>query len=311
MQFSAAFLSALLVGGAFAAPSSYASDGSLAPRDPLNAGQLFPSQAAATVEPVFARADVEYLKDVPIHSSCNATQTAQIKAGLDDMVVLAQSTIDHVLRHGRDELFTTYFGEEGDTAPVIGIMTQVISRNKQGMVIRCDDPDAKCNQEGWYGYWRTEVQSETNICDLSFPTRRRLPQICGLGWTVAGSNSALFWGADFLHRLFHVPQISNEKVVHAADSYLEVLELAKKNASAAVLNQHSLQYFALDVYSRQQVPGGCLGTPEPVISATAAPAASTPAVSALTPSPAATAAPAGVIKDCHSHADGTIHCGAD
>ena len=145
-----------------------------------------------------------YMEDVPIHSSCNATQAAQIQAGLDDMKELAQVTIDHVLRNGRDELFTTYFGATGDTSPVIGILTQILSANKQGMVIRCDDPDEKCSQPGWNGYWRTEpeFQAETNICEASFFTRRRLAQVCGLGWTVAGSNSNLFWGADFLHRLW-------------------------------------------------------------------------------------------------------------
>jgi hypothetical protein len=51
------------------------------------------------------------------------------------------------------------------------------------------------------------------------------------------------------HRLYHVPQITDGKVEHYADSYDECLDLAKNNATFATLNTHSLQYFANHVYA--------------------------------------------------------------
>ncbi len=174
-------------------------DQPLSQRSAVTAQDLFPG------EQLFARQQNahtdQYLADVPIHSSCNATQAAQIQAGLDDMKTLAQATVDYIMRNGRDELFAQYFGADADTSPVVGIFQQVLSKNKNGMTIRCDDPDEKCYQDGWNGYWRTNVTAETNICDLSYTTRRRLTQLCGFGWTVAGSNSNLIWGADLLHRM--------------------------------------------------------------------------------------------------------------
>lgn len=59
------------------------------------------------------------------------------------------------------------------------------------------------------------------------------------------------------HRLYHVPQITDGKVEHYADSYDECLELAKNNATFATLNTHSLQYFANHVYAYVAVPWPC------------------------------------------------------
>lgn len=62
-----------------------------------------------------------------IHESCNGTQRAQIQRGVDDMHKLASSSIAHLVNHPRDTFFTTYFGEEGDPASVIGYFEQLIS----------------------------------------------------------------------------------------------------------------------------------------------------------------------------------------
>ncbi len=103
-----------------------------------------------------------------------------------------------------------------------------------------------------------------------------------------------------------MPEISNEKVSHVADSYVDCIELAKTNSTAAVLNQHSLQFFALDAYTRKVVPGGCVGTPPPA-EASASPSAAAASSAVAAPAAAATS-PAAAVADCHTHSDGTIHC---
>jgi hypothetical protein len=77
-------------------------------------------------------------------------------------------------------------------------------------------------------------------------------------------------------------------------------------------NTHSLQYFLLDVWAHEvAAPGvGCNGeVPPPEEAAQTAPAATSSGVTG-TAAPAAAAAAATTGADCHSHADGTIHCGA-
>ena len=100
-----------------------------------------------------------------------------------------------------------------------------------------------------------------------------------------------------------------------------VLELAKSNSSMTPFNTHSLQYFLLDVWAHEvAAPGvGCNGEVPPPEEAAHAATSSAPdavggstATAAATSASAAAAAPAAVTTgaDCHSHADGTIHCGA-
>ena len=115
---------------------------------------------------------------------------------------------------------------------------------------------------GWAGHWRGEnATQETVICPLSFEIRRSLASVCGLGYNVANSKLNTFWATDLLHRIFHVPKISEEVVDHYAEDYHEVIELAKSDPELSTKDSDALQYFAIDVYAYDiAAPGiGCSG----------------------------------------------------
>jgi hypothetical protein len=82
---------------------------------------------------------------------------------------------------------------------------------------------------------------------------------------VAESPLNTFWATDLLHRLLHVPTISQDLVHHYADDYAGVMKLAKTDPAKTVLDSDALQYFAIDVWAYDiAAPGiGCTGeTPE-------------------------------------------------
>lgn len=125
-------------------------------------------------------------------------------------------------------------------------------------------------------------------------------------------------------------------VGHHADTYTEILELAKgENARLSTSNSASLYYFATEVYAFDiAVPGeGCVGKApsdhddhdhDDVTSTSSAVAAATSKTAADATSAAAEAtttaeaAPAGTTAsekekeeqkgDCHTHDDGVVHC---
>ncbi|KAK0523049.1 Prenylated Rab acceptor protein 1 [Tilletia horrida] len=280
-------------------------------------------------EAILARAlgdkNGEYRKDFPIHESCNASQTLQLRRGFDDMARLLQSARDHLLHHGNSsELFKTYFGAGADPATPLGIYERLLEGDKTGTLFRCDDPDRNCaTQDGWNGHWRgSNATGETVICELTFHTRRNLESACGLGFQLARDNVNIYFATDLTHRAMHLPSMTNELVVHAADEMADVLELAKTNVSFSVRNQHSIQNFAFEVYTRENiVEEGCVGEILPAehddhdhSSTTASGIATATATATATASgsTAAASAPAqtdpAAAKDCHTHADGTVHC---
>lgn len=78
---------------------------------------------------------------------------------------------------------------------------------------------------------------ETVICSLSYTTRWPLSQMCARGFQIATGKLATYWAADLMHRLFHVPVIGEGEsgVGHHADSYEEMLDLAKGYVSLIIL----------------------------------------------------------------------------
>lgn len=111
--------------------------------------------------------------------------------------------------------------------------------------------------------------------------------MCAFGYNVAEFDTNTYFASDLIHRLYHLPSIGEGHVEHFSESYAEVLELARNNASYAVHDSDSLQYFALEVYAYDiAVPGvGCPGpTAAHSSSATSSPTStmgqSTPAYSA-------------------------------
>lgn len=244
-----------------------------------------------------------WAKEYPIHRSCNATLRRQLTTALDETVQLAQHARDHILRYGhKSEFVQKYFGN-GSTAQPIGWYDRVVNADKSGMLFRCDDPDKNCaTQDQWAGHWRGDnATTETVICPLSFEIRRSLDSVCGLGYTVAQSKLNTFWATDLLHRVLHVPTISEETVDHFAEDYADVLALAKSDPEKSAIDSDTLQYFAIDVYAYDiAAPGeGCTGEVEeeeekketPTKSETAKPSATKEAP-----------------KECHTHDDGVVHC---
>lgn len=83
-------------------------------------------------------------KQFEIHSSCNATQRNQLEGGLNEMVQLAASARDHILRWGNSStLYNRYFGN-AITAEPLGWFTKIIDADKTGALFRCDDADDNC-----------------------------------------------------------------------------------------------------------------------------------------------------------------------
>jgi len=106
--------------------------------------------------------------------------------------------------------------------------------------------------------------------------------VCNLGYTVAGSKLNTYWATDLLHRLLHVPTISEGIVDHFAEDYAGILELAKTKSDKSGIDSNALQYFAIDVWAYDiAAPGiGCTGKPQ-----------SSKASSASTPAPTSTPKP--------------------
>ncbi|KAL2151194.1 hypothetical protein VTH82DRAFT_6292 [Thermothelomyces myriococcoides] len=240
-----------------------------------------PSSSSATATPTSYDFAAGAVTSYPIHPSCNSTLRRQLERALDETVALAAHARDHILRWGVDSPFVQkYFGVTNDTKPSadheeavlastaapLGWYSRVVAADKGGITFRCDDPDRNCaTQDGWAGHWRGEnATQETVICPLSFSNRRWLDSVCGLGYTVAGSPLNTFWATDLLHRIFHVPKISEGVVEHYAEDYEGVLELAATDPARAAIDSNTLQYFAIDVYAYDiAAPGkGCTGKPE-------------------------------------------------
>ncbi|KAI1841465.1 hypothetical protein JX266_012305 [Neoarthrinium moseri] len=237
----------------------------------------------------------------PIHESCNATERALLKRGLDEAVVLAAHARDHVLRHGNSsEFYQKYFGN-ASTGEVIGWFEKIVHGDRGVYKFRCDNPDGNCNLPEWGGHWRGENGTEeTVICPLSYETRKPLEGVCGYGYTVAEGSLNFYFASDLIHRLFHMPSVGEEVVEHYADDYEECVQLAIDNPAQAVRNTHTLQYFALDVYAFDiALPNdGCTGK---------TPAHDHSEDSSTTTIPSTATATTTAGTECHTHSDGTEH----
>lgn len=88
--------------------------------------------------------------------------------------------------------------------------------------------------------------------------------MCGLGYTVANSPLNTFWATDLLHRVLHVPDISEGLVEHYAEDYADALRQAKEEPEKSGSDSDVLQMFAVDAWAYDiAAPGeGCLGEVE-------------------------------------------------
>jgi hypothetical protein len=91
---------------------------------------------------------------------------------------------------------------------------------------------------------------------------------------VTGSKLNAYWATDLMHRLFHVPTISEGIVDHYAHGYSDLLDVAKKQPEKSGVDTDTLQYFAIDVWAYDiAAPGvGCSGRlPKQSVSVTTTP----------------------------------------
>ncbi|WWC63098.1 uncharacterized protein I303_105697 [Kwoniella dejecticola CBS 10117] len=280
----------------------------------------------------------EYKTDVEIHSSCNATQRRMLEKALADTFEVATFAKEYVVTNGaEDPVFQKYFGKEkGAYSTVVGVWDSLLTSNKEGVLLRCDNPDGNCGQPSWRGHWRGDnATSETVICDLSYTDRFYNEYFCMNGYTVAGSPLGTHWSIDLIHRMFHVPAVTNELVGHYSEDYASALELAEHNSTYSPMDSDALQAFAAHVYAVEVAKGGdaCIGQPAEAhddshaasSSASAAPSATSSAAQSChthadgavhceddhadaSTTAAAQTSDANAGKDCHTHADGTVHC---
>src|SRR5690606_1864667 len=122
------------------------------------------------------------------------------------------------------------------------------------------------NDSTWAGHHRgSNATEETVICPPSYTKRLRLEKMCTESYTVAGNKTNIFWASDLMHRLLHVPGVSEDAVKHYSDGYQQVLDYAKSKNETEIVqrtkNSDGLIYFALEVYASDvAVPGvGCVG----------------------------------------------------
>lgn len=245
-----------------------------------------------------------WVKNFPIHKSCNDSQYNQLEQALQETRLLASHARDHTLKFGKGSEFYQKYFANASTGEVVGWFENIVSADKSDVLFRCDDIDGNCKLDGWAGHWRGENGTNENvICDLSYTSKLFLSQMCSQGYTVSQSKNSLFWAGDLLHRIWHTDSLGQEVVGHYADTYDECLELAKLNTTESVRNSASLRFYALDVYAYDiAVPGkGCTGKKEKNESG------SNDSLPTLTTEPKSTAEPKGG-SECHTHANGEKHC---
>ncbi|WWC90932.1 uncharacterized protein L201_005870 [Kwoniella dendrophila CBS 6074] len=249
----------------------------------------------------------EYKTDVTIHESCNSTQRRMLEKALADTWEVATFAQEYVVTNGaQDPVFQKYFGTKPEAfSTVAGVWETLLTSNKEGVLLRCDNIDGNCGQVGWRGHWRGDnATSETVICDASYTDRYFNEYFCMNGYTVAGSPLGTHWSIDLIHRMFHVPTNTNGLVGHYSEDYASALELAEHNSTYSPIDSDALQAFAAHVYAVEVAKGGdaCVGQPSEKHDDHAA------ASSSASAAPSATSSAA---ESCHTHADGAVHCEAD
>ncbi|KAF8896833.1 putative peptidase family-domain-containing protein [Mucidula mucida] len=262
-------------------------------------GFLASSVLASPIAALESRTLGDTLSTITIHSSCNATERRQLTKALAETYEITSAAIEYVLQNGyTDDVYRKYFGNAEPFA-VIGAFQALTSGDKTGVLLRCDDIDQNCRQDGWFGHWRGEIATlETVICPLSFQERLPLEKFCAMGYNVAEYSPSYYFATDLIHRLYHVPTIGNEMVTHHADTYSECLQLAVDSPTNAPFNTHTLQYFASDVYGR------VVGNPGDGCSGKAPETEKGPTATSAAPVSASTTAE----EACHTHDDGEVHC---
>ncbi|WWC59804.1 uncharacterized protein I303_102366 [Kwoniella dejecticola CBS 10117] len=197
-------------------------------------------------------------------NSCNTTQLELIGEGLAQTFKLVEHGRDHLRRFGNDSFFQRWFGNDNNPLILEGLYDRIVSGDKGNVSFTCDDVDSLCN--GKYGiipgYFSPSTPELTVVCPTYYLSKGPLAELCTNGETIASQGSESTDGSWFLHRLLHLPQTTGGGLSDVVDSAHDAVDLAQGvNATQAIKNIHSIQYYALDVYASDiLLPGeGCLG----------------------------------------------------
>lgn len=111
----------------------------------LASALALPALAAPSV---VKREFAPYVADVEIHESCNATERRQLTKALSDTMEVAQLAKNYLVANGpTDEVYKLYFGD-GNWLTAMGAFDGILNSNKEGVLLRCDNIDGNCGQEG-------------------------------------------------------------------------------------------------------------------------------------------------------------------
>lgn len=195
-----------------------------------------------------------------IHQTCNETNARMLNAVFADSLEATAYAKNRLLDYGVEDVFYERWFGNGSAFSVMGVLDQLMESNKSGVIFRCDDADGLCaaNPNYYAGHHRESAPSETVICDYFYTSRKPLSQMCFNG-DLMTVDPKKYGGIDLLHRYLHVPKVSLDIVGEYAEDLEGVLDLAKNNATYAVLNTDNILYYIADVYSSTVIPGGCLG----------------------------------------------------
>jgi hypothetical protein len=92
--------------------------------------------------------DAGAVHDYPIHASCNITQRAYLKKGLQETVTICRQARDHILRWGNSStIYQKYFGN-APTGEPLGWFSKIADGDKSNVLFRCDNIDGNCQQSG-------------------------------------------------------------------------------------------------------------------------------------------------------------------
>lgn len=165
------------------------------------------------------------------------------------------------------------------------------------------------SETDWAGHWRGDnATDETVICPTSFAKRQSLVTLCGMGYNVREGEPTTYWAADLMHRMYHLPAIGQGYIDHYAEGYEGIIEQAAANKAESTHDSDGLQYFALEAYAHDIIdPGvGCPGPFESTPTSTS-PAETATAIASASAA-AATTSTTEAPENCHTHADGAVHC---
>lgn len=111
--------------------------------------------------------DAGAVHEYPIHASCNSTQRAYIRKGLEETITICRQARDHILRWGsKSEIYRKYFGD-APTGEPLGWFTKIVNGDKANVLFRCDNIDGNCGQEGGFTslFFLSSNQPATQIAD--------------------------------------------------------------------------------------------------------------------------------------------------